>query len=428
LVLALLCQAPGPFCRGLGGGTVIKRSLSTLIAPALLLPMAAVVSLTPSARDSLAVHAAPLLVFAGGALLGIATNRGRLLFGLMVLALTTAALINFGNRTTFYAVALLLPVNLGIVAWLGETRALSARGAWWLGLIALQALGVAALHFLAPTGLDASLEQPLIGVDARSWTSLPQLAIFAFAAMLGLHLARFVRGRRPLTGSAVWALIASFLALDAAGSGGAADLHFATAGMLLALGTVLEPRAVVHLDSVTGLPASLEFNKMVRRLPRHYAIACVAIDEFRAFRQEQGGEVADRMLRSVAQALSKVGGGGRVFYLMRDHQFAVVFRRHSAESAARHLAVVRRAVETATLDVKVVQKTKSGANAGVVQRTVAGTISAGIAEPARRGADPFHVLRDAEEALRRAQLDGMNRIVMHPRPEPDGARAVGASA
>ena len=413
---------------GLGGGTVIKRSLSTLIAPALLLPVAAVVSLTPSARDSLAVHAAPLLVFAGGALLGIATNRGRLLFGLMVLALTTAALINFGNRTTFYAVALLLPVNLGIVAWLGETRALSVRGAWWLGLIALQALGVAALHFLAPAGLDASLEQPLIGVDARSWTSLPQLAIFAFAAMLGLHLARFVRGRRPLTGSAVWALIASFLALDAAGSGGAADLHFATAGMLLALGTVLEPRAVVHLDSVTGLPASLEFNKLVRRLPRHYAIACVVIDEFRTFRQEQGAEVADRMLRSVGQALSKVGGGGRVFYLMRDHQFAVVFRRHSAESAARHLAVVRRAVETATLDVKVVQKTKSGANAGVVQRTVAGTISAGIAEPARRGADPFHVLRDAEEALRRAQLDGMNRIVMHPRPEPDAARAVGASA
>jgi diguanylate cyclase (GGDEF)-like protein len=392
-----------------------------------LLPTAAVLSLTPATRDSLAVHAAPLLVFAGGALLGIATNRGRLLFGLMVLAVTTAALVNFGNRSTFYAVALLLPVNLGIVAWLGETRALSTRGAWWLGLIVLQAVGVAAVQLFAPVGLDAPLDRPALA-SVGSWTSLPQLAVFAFAAMLGLHVARFVRGRRPLTAGAVWALIASFLALDAAGSNQPADLHFATAGMLLALGTVLEPRTAVHLDSVTGLPASLEFNKMVRRLPRRYALACVAIDDFRAFRQEQGAEVADRMLRVVAQALSKVGGGGRVFYLMRDQEFAVVFRRKSVETAARHLAVVRRAVESATLDVKVPQKTRSGAPGGMVQRTVAGTISAGIAQSSRRDADPFRVLRDAEEALRRAQLDGMNRIVVQPRADAEAAHTDGASA
>jgi len=91
--------------------------------------------MTPGVRDSVAVHAAPLLVFGGGALLGLMTGRGRLLLGLMVLALTTAALINFGTRTTFYAAALLLPLNLGVIAWFGETRALSRRGASWLGLI-----------------------------------------------------------------------------------------------------------------------------------------------------------------------------------------------------------------------------------------------------------------------------------------------------
>ena len=95
--------------------------------------------MAPGVRDSIAVHAAPLLVFGGGALLGLMTGRGRLLLGLMVLALTTAALINFGTRTTFYAAALLLPLNLGVIAWFGETRALSRRGASWLGLILLQA-------------------------------------------------------------------------------------------------------------------------------------------------------------------------------------------------------------------------------------------------------------------------------------------------
>src|SRR5207253_794950 len=120
-----------------------------------------------------------------------------------------------------------------------------------------------------------------------------------------------------------------------AGSGGPADLHFATAGMLLALGTVLEAPPVFHFDIVTGLPASLEFNKMVRWLPRRYALACVAIDEFRMFREEQGVEVANRMLRLVAKALTKIGGGGHVFYLLRDHEFVVVFPRQSMEAGAR---------------------------------------------------------------------------------------------
>jgi GGDEF domain-containing protein len=390
--------------------------------------MAAVVSMTPGLRDSVAVHAAPLLVFAVGALLGIATGRGRLLLGLIVLGLTMSALVNFGGRTTFYAVALLLPLNLGIIVWLGETRALSRRGASLLGVILLQAGMVGIVQVLHPAGLDASLELPFISDDVSTWTSVPQLAVFAFAVMLGVHLTRFVRGRRPLQACAVWALIASFLALDAVGSGGAADLHFAAAGVLLALGAVLEPRPVIHRDGVTGLPASLEFNNMMRRLPRRYALACVAIDDFRAFREEQGPEVAGRLLVLVTGALSKVGGGGRVFYLMRDHQFAVVFPRKSPETAARHLDAVRRAVEAKTLDVVVPQRTKTGERApGVIRRTVAGTISAGIAEPPRRGADPFNVLRDAEEALRRAQAEGMNRIAVQPRADA-AVNAVGESA
>src|SRR5215470_13514044 len=367
-------------------------------------------------RDSLAVHATPLIVLAGCALLGIVTGRGRLLLGVLVLGLTMSALINSGSRTMFHAVALLLPVNLGLIAWLGETRALSARGAWWLGVILLQAGAVGIFELLNPRTLGATLARSLVDADTSAWMPLPQLALFAFAVMLGLHLVRFVRGRSPLHAAAAWALVASFLALDTTGAGGPGDLHFAAAGMLLALGTVLEPRAVLHLDAVTGLPASLEFNKAVRRLPRHYALACVTIDDFTAFRAEQGPDVCDRMLRLIAQALKKVGGGGRVFYLMRDHEFVVVFKRKSAEIAARHLSAVRRAIEKSTLDVTVTQKTKSGAKAGVVRRTVAGTISIGIAEAHGRSADPFNVLRDAEEALLKARTAGMNRIVVHQPP------------
>jgi len=397
-----------------------------LIAPALLLPIAAVASLIPGLRDSLAVHAAPLLVFVGVALLGIVTGRGRLLLGVMVLALTMAALINSGSRTTFQAVALLLPLNLGVVAWLGETRGLSARGAWWLGVILLQVGLVGVLELVSPSALSASLEAPIVAVDAG--VSVPQLALFAFAIMLGLHLARFVRGRRPLHAAAAWALVASFLALDTAGSGGAADFHFAAAGMLLALGTVLEPRTVLHLDAVTGLPASLEFNKIVRRLPRRYALAAVAIDEFATFRSEEGPEVANRMLGRIAQTLKRVGGGGRVFYLMRENEFVVVFRRKSVDTAAHHMAMVRREVEKTTLDVAVPQKVRPGVKPGVVVRTVAGTISVGIAAPHSEDTDPFKVLRRAEEALARARAAGMNRIAVDESPGARDAVPAGLSA
>ena len=331
-----------------------------------------------------------------------------------------AALINFGSHTTFRAVALLLPLNLGVIAWVGETRALSVRGASWLGVILLQAAVVGLVEFLHPAALGASLDRPLLAVDARPWISLPQLAIFAFAAMLGAHVARSVRGRRPLPAGAVWALVASFLALDTAGSGGPADLHFATAGMLLALGTVLEAPPVVHRDEVTGLPASLELNKIIRRLPRHYALACVAIDEFTTYRDEHGPEVGKKLMRLVAAALTKIGGGGHVFYLMREREFVVVFRRTSVQTAARHLDAVRRAVEAATLDVSV-HKQPGGKTPGkapvVVERTVAATISAGVAEPPSRGADPFNVLRAAERALENARRSGMNRIVVEPRAD-----------
>jgi GGDEF domain-containing protein len=401
---------------------VINRSISSLIAPALLLPIVAAVSLAPDLRDSLAVHAAPLLVFAGGTLLGIATGRGRLVFGVMVLALTMAALIHFGSRTTFYAVAFLLPLNLGVIAWLGETRALSTRGASLLGVLLLQAAAVAVFEVLRPVELGATVEQPLVPVDTTAWLSLPQFAVLAFAAMLGVQVARFVRRRDPLPAAAMWALVASFLALDTAGSGGAAQMHFAAAGVMLAMGTLLEAPGVVHRDSVTGLPASLEFNKVARRLSGRYVIACAAIDDFTAFRNEQGLDVGNRMLRLVGKAFKQVGGGGRAFYLMRDHHFVVVFRHRSVESAKRQLEIVRRAIERAILDVRVAQRTKAGAKApgAIVERTVAGTISVGIAEPHSRSADAFNVLRDAEEALRSAQVAGMNRIIIHA---PAGAAA-----
>jgi hypothetical protein len=116
------------------------RQPSSLVAPALLLPLAAALA-TRRLPDSLAnvVDAAPLLVFGGAALLGILTRRGRLVLAVVVLALADCALLNFGGRATFDAVALLLPLNLAVIAWLRDENPLAGRGALLFGFALLQA-------------------------------------------------------------------------------------------------------------------------------------------------------------------------------------------------------------------------------------------------------------------------------------------------
>ena len=360
---------------------------------------------------AIAVDSAPLVVFGGGALLGFLTRRGRLVLGIVVLALADCALVNFGGRAILAAVALLLPLNLAILAWLGEETPLAGRGATLFGAALLQAGIVAVLQRPELASLAASLEQPLVVRGLGIWTALPQLAVFAFAAALSLVLARVFLDRRPLAAGAAWALVASFLALDGASSGGPASVHLAAAGLLLLVGATREPPRGVHIDDVTGLPASPELKKALRRLRRRYALAQVEIDDFMSFRELHGSDAARRMLRLVAKALAKVGGRGRAFYC-GQHRFAVVFRRTSRKVAGRRLDVVRRAVEAATLDVAVPQPLHPGrpARAGAIMRTVSVSVSAGVAQPEGPGVDPYDVLQAAERALDRAKQGGLNRV------------------
>jgi GGDEF domain-containing protein len=370
---------------------------------------------------ALLVEAAPLIVFGGGALLGIITRRGRLVLGIVVLALADCALINFGGQAVVDAVGLLLPLNLAVIVWLREENPLAGRGALLFGLAMLQGLFVALLHRTEMASLAPALEQPALATDLAFWTGVPRLAVFAYGGALGIIVARFFLVRRPIAAGTGWALVASFIALDGARMG-SAGVYFAAAGLLLLVGAAWEPARGTHFDDVTGLPASLELNKMLRllRRRRNYSIARVEIDEFVRFRLEHGAAASHRMQRLVASALAKVGGGGRAFYC-GAHTFAVIFRRTSASTAARHLDIVRRQIEAADLEVSVVQPAKAPEPDGdrparpqpravAVERTVSVTISAGVAHSSQRGADPHKIMVAAERALERAKEGGLNRV------------------
>jgi GGDEF domain-containing protein len=379
----------------------------SLVAPALILALAAALVVAGKLPDSfaMATDAVPLAVFGGGVLFGLLTRRYRLVLGVVVVALADAALVNFGGRETAVAVAVLLPLNLTVIAWLGQEIPLAGRGAALFGVAFLQAGVVALLHQPALASVTASLEQPLIEADLKTWTALSQIAVVLFVLALGLALVRFLAGgRQPIAVGAVWALVASFLALDELGSGGPARIHFAAAGLLLILGASRERRRGAHVDDVTGLPARLELNKALQQLHGLYTLARIEVDDFSGFRETHGADAARRMLRLVATALTKVGGRGRAFYL-GEQTFVVVFRRLSQPAATGHLDAVRRVVEAATLEVAMAEPRRPGkpARPASARQAVSVTISVGMAESDGNGADPHEVLRAAAHALDRAQ-------------------------
>jgi GGDEF domain-containing protein len=389
----------------------VKRT-PALLAPALLLPLAAVAALAHKLPSSLAIalDAAPLLVFGAGALLGLVTRRARLMLGVVILALAASALMNVSSRSVFDAVALLLPLNLAVVVWLGDENPYSGRGALLFAITLLQTAAIAVLLNPGLAPLAEALDVPLVRARLGTWTSLSQLELFVFAAALALLALRFFRHGQSLAAGAAWALVASFLALDGVASGGQAGVHFAAAGGLLLVGATREPRHRVAVDGVTQLPMRIELQRAIRRLKRGYVLALVEVDDYGNFRQDHGATAAHRMLRLIARRLRQVGGGGHAFHC-DGPMFAVLFPRTPLGVAVRQLEAVRATVEELTIDLSVAgpQPASRRVQAGTVERTLSVTISAGVTQTTP-GTDPKQAFDAADRALARAREAGMNCV------------------
>ena len=70
-----------------------------------------------------------MFVFAGGSALARVARRSRLVIGLAVIALADRAMIHLEGTAVVHAVSLLLPINLGVLAWLPEAQPFTAPGA-----------------------------------------------------------------------------------------------------------------------------------------------------------------------------------------------------------------------------------------------------------------------------------------------------------
>ena len=171
-------------------------------------------------------------VFAGGLLLAWRFNSSRVLFSLLVLLLAHRAVEFFSagetrigpGRTAVVVVALLIPLNFMVLAWMRERGLVIAGIAPRFGLLFLESVVVAVL--CRPEN-NRTVVHPSGG-------AVPLWVLVSFVAALVFFVVRFFQTRKPIEPGFVWSLAAVFLWLEFGPVGIVSDVYVATAGLILA--------------------------------------------------------------------------------------------------------------------------------------------------------------------------------------------------
>ena len=369
----------------------------------------------------------PLVVLVAGTLLSWRFQRGRLLLALSGLALADRAMLwlaplesggTHAGPAVVRTVAMLLPVSLAVLAFVGERGVLSPVGLRRLAVLGAQAMLVLAVWLLAsayPAGVTRLYDATL-----PSWPRLPSwLPLGHPAALVAVTAIAVLVGRtlwRPDTGSRafLWAAVACLIAVCTGPAGGRATLYLASAGLVLVVATIESAYTLAYHDELTGLPARRALNEALQRVGGTYTVAMVDVDHFKKFNDTHGHDVGDHVLRMVAGRLGAVPGGGRAFRYGGE-EFAVLFPGKTAGESAPHLETLRASVAEATFTVRGKDRPKRKPKSSSRKRStrdangLAVTVSIGAAQ-ARGRALPDDVVKAADRALYRAKEGGRNRV------------------
>jgi len=392
----------------------LKTWLSLFVPEGALLALTVVVLRLDALQDSLPdfAHFYPYAVFVVGALLAWRFQRSRLLFALLVLALATwsieARVPGAAGRVAFRATALLLPLNLAGLALLADRGFLTPFGLLRLGAIAAQVIVVDMLARTAPAATAAVLGYSLLPAGLFAWTPLSQPALLAFTAAFVITAAPLIFEINATGRGFLWAIVASFLALNAPRTAPAPAIYLGTAGLILVVAVIEASYLLAYQDGLTALPARRAFTEALQRLAGQYAVAMVDVDHFKKFNDEYGHDVGDQVLRMVASRLAQVEGGGRA-YRYGGEEFAIVFPGKAVEEALPHLEAVREAVAESTFTIRR-RIRRRGAKAARRRPEASITVSIGVAAKDHRHANPDQVIRAADQALYSAKEAGRNRV------------------
>ncbi len=348
-------------------------------------------------------------------------RRGRLAVAAVIIALANVMVRgpldiagNGSHRAGVAAMALLLAVNLGVLALTKDHPLPRLRSLLHLAAVVVQPLLVAAILYAADRApWIANAAEPLRLLAA------PQVALLVFLIAAVFAGLAFAARRTTFEIGVVWCLAAAAVALLADLDVHRATLMFAAAQLALLFALVEDSYRLAYQDQLTGLAGRRALDEELRALEGEYAIAMIDIDHFKRFNDRHGHDAGDQALRMVADELGKVGGGRA--YRYGGEEFAILFPGRSAAASAEALERLRAAIESRTFAIRSAKRPRRKPDRPVPPANpperVTLTVSVGAAGSGGVQPDPASVLRAADQALYRAKRRGRNRVVV------DGARS-----
>lgn len=361
----------------------------------------------------------PITVFGAGLGLSAFFRRSRLFFALLALALaqlTFAWVVpHLSPRTapiTVNAVALLLPFNLLVLAFLKERGIISPTGRKRLAIMAGQILAVLILCLPQAAQAATQIGRTFAPLAFSRWSGLSQPALLAFLLAAAVIMVPLIRRYKAVESSLLWSLVAAFVALRTASSSHLDGVFFAAGGLALIVALIETSYAMAYLDELTQLPSRRALNEALLKLGGSYTLAMMDVDHFKKFNDNYGHESGDQALRMVASRLSHITGGGRA-YRYGGEEFAVVFPGKASEEVFVYLDRMRRVIEQSSFVVRGKdrrRKGKSGIGRGSKKETNV-TVSVGLASCNGDHLAPAEVLRMADQALYKAKAKGRNCTV-----------------
>ncbi len=383
----------------------------------------------PAAAEAMLAWLPYAVCLTGGAI-ALAFNRGRALFALLTLAAAYAACARWlpggpgtaATRTLFVALAVFLPINLALLAGVTERGLWNRHGAFRLGVLVAEIVVTAWFVATPDPAFVTRAWQPWIDpawFNPTPLTPLPQstLAALALGLLVTVTLA-FVR-RLPIEWGLAGALAAGALALHAIGTPRETALWLTTAALGVTVAVLQDSFRMAFRDELTALPSRRALNEALAGLGSHYAIAMLDVDHFKKFNDTHGHDVGDQVLRMVAAQIGRVGVGGRA-YRYGGEEFTVLFSGRDADGVIPALEAVRASIEGYRMQLRApdrpvaAKKGRGKRAAGPVKsggsKSVAVTISIGVAERGPRATTPEAVIKAADKALYRAKHKGRNQV------------------
>ena len=368
--------------------------------------------------DSPLVRYLPVGVFAIGLGLSGFFRRSRLFFAILTLALADLMVTwvaptvpdNAGHAMV-NAAALLLPINLLVMAFVRERGIVSPAGRKRLAIGAVQIIVVGILCLPVAAQAAGFLERPFVPAIFSGWSRLSQPALLGFVLCAAVMTVLLIRRYRAVESSLFWALISSFIAFRMGSGHSLAGIFFATGGLAMIVAAIETSYSMAYLDELTQLPSRRALNEALLKLPETFTLAMLDVDHFKKFNDTFGHESGDQALRMVASRLARIAGGGKA-YRYGGEEFAVVFPNKPAEEVFVYLDRMRKIIEQSTFVVrgKDRQRGVRGAGRGGKKETSV-TVSIGVASSSDDYPAPAEVLRIADQALYKAKARGRNCTV-----------------